>query len=150
MKLLNAYNCITGGLILIFSAILGEFWYLFAIFLLFNIIDWLTGWYKARKLKEESSAVGLKGLVKKIGYWVMLLVAFTVPVGFIPLGRLIQEDLSFLTVLGWFALASLMINEVRSILENLVEVGYHVPEVLIKGLAVTEDLVHSKEESAKR
>ena len=35
-----------------------------------------------------------------------------------------------------------MINEVRSILENLVEYGLDVPYVLIKGLAVTERLLN--------
>ena len=34
-----------------------------------------------------------------------------------------------------------MVNEARSILENLVECGCNVPAVLIKGLAVTEKLM---------
>lgn len=37
-------------------------------------------------------------------------------------------------------------NEARSILENLVECGYSVPEFLIKGLAVTQKIVQSKVE----
>ena len=37
-------------------------------------------------------------------------------------------------MLGWFALASLIINEIRSILENFVEAGYNVPGILISGL----------------
>lgn len=31
---------------------------------------------KARKLKVESSSAGLKGIHKKLGYWVMIGVAF--------------------------------------------------------------------------
>lgn len=42
---------------------------------------------------------------------------------------------------GWFTLASLLVNEIRSILENLVECGYSVPDFLIRGLAVTEKLI---------
>ena len=34
-------------------------------------------------------------------------------------------------------------NGTRSILENLVECGYNVPEFLIKGLAVTEKLIQA-------
>ena len=41
-----------------------------------------------------------------------------------------------------------MVNEVRSILENLVECGYNVPAILIKGLAVTEKLINSDAEDA--
>ncbi len=51
--------------------------------------------------------------------------------------------MGFLTFLGWFTLASLMVNEVRSILENLVECGYRVPDFLTKGLAVTEKLIYA-------
>ncbi len=51
--------------------------------------------------------------------------------------------LDFLMLFGWFTLASLLVNEIRSILENLVECGYDVPEFLIKGLAVTEKLIQA-------
>ena len=52
-------------------------------------------------------------------------------------------DLSFLHLIGWWVLAMLIVNEARSILENLVEMGYKVPEMLIKGLAVTEKLIEA-------
>ncbi|MBT9812910.1 holin, partial [Enterocloster citroniae] len=38
------------------------------------------------------------------------------------------------------------VNEIRSILENLVECGYNVPAFLIKGLAVTEKLINAETE----
>lgn len=142
MSFIDKYNIIVGGIVTVLSAIFGVFWYLFALFLLFNVLDWLTGWYKSYKLKQESSKVGLKGLLKKLGYWVILIVAFSIPVAFIKLGTTIGVDLSFLELLGWFTLASLMVNEIRSILENLVETGYNVPNILIQGLAVTEKMVN--------
>ena len=42
--------------------------YLFGIYLLLNVLDWLTGWYKARVKKEASSKAGLNGIIKKVGY----------------------------------------------------------------------------------
>ena len=51
--------------------------------------------------------------------------------------------LGFLMLFGWFTLAALLVNEIRSILENLVECGYNVPDFLIKGLAVTEKLIQA-------
>lgn len=141
---IDTYNAAVGLVVAVLSAIFGAYWYLFAGYLLLNILDWGTGWYKARKKKQESSYVGLRGIVKKTGYWVIILVAFLVPALFIHLGQdLLGIKLDFLTLLGWFTLAALLVNEVRSILENLVECGYGVPDFLIRGLAVTEKLIHA-------
>ena len=75
--------------------------------------------------------------------------AFIVSSVFVAMGRdLLHIDLSFLTMIGWFTLALLLVNEVRSILENLVECGYNVPAILIKGLAVTEKLINKDSEDA--
>lgn len=142
LKFLDWYNTAAGMSITVLTALFGQFWFLFALFLLFNVIDWLTGWYKARELKQESSMVGLKGLLKKLGYWVIIIVAFAMPLALVSIGTIIGIDLSFLELIGWFVLASLMINELRSILENLVEAGYDVPTILTKGLAVTEKLLN--------
>lgn len=144
MKFIDNYNMAVGAVVAVLSSLLGVFWYLFVLFLFFNILDWLTGWHKANKQKKESSKIGLAGLLKKLGYWVILIVAFSIPMAFESLGAQIGVDLSFLQLIGWFTLASLMVNEVRSILENLVEVGYNVPNVLVKGLAVTDKLINSK------
>ena len=141
---IDAYNAAVGTVVAVLSAIFGVYWYLFAGYLLLNILDWVTGWYKARKHKQESSYVGLRGIVKKTGYWVIILVAFLIPALFIQMGKdLFGKDLMFLELLGWFTLAALLVNEFRSILENLVECGYNVPDFLIRGLAVTEKLIHA-------
>lgn len=145
--LTDKYNAFAGAIATILTAIFGVYWYIFAAYFLLNVIDWLTGWYKSRKLKKESSSVGLKGILKKLGYWVIIAVAFIVSYVFVHMGTdILNVDMSFLTMVGWFTLACLMVNEVRSILENLVECGYNVPTVLVKGLAVTEKLINSDEE----
>lgn len=145
MKFVDKYNAVVGGIVAMATAVLGVYWYVFAGYLLCNVLDWGTGWYKARKLGRESSRTGLKGILKKIGYWVIILVAFLLPELFINLGQdLLGINLDFLLLLGWFTLACLLVNEIRSILENLVECGYNVPAFLIKGLAVTEKLLNAK------
>ena len=119
--------------------------YLFGIYLLLNILDWLTGWYKARVKKETSSKAGLKGIVKKVGYWVILLIAFLISYMFRRLGKdLLDIDLSYLSAMGWFTLANLLVNEIRSILENLIACGYRVPDVLKRGLEITEKVISEK------
>ena len=141
---IDRYNTVVGSIVTVMTTVFGIYWYIFAGYLLCNILDWLTGWYKSKKLGKESSKTGLKGIVKKVGYWVIILVAFLIPEIFIHIGDdLLGIDLKFLILLGWFTLASLLVNEIRSILENLVECGYNVPEFLIRGLAVTEKLIRS-------
>lgn len=148
-RIVDTYNLFVGAAVALLSAVFGGYWYVFLAYLVLNVFDWLTGWYKSRKLKEESSKVGLIGIVKKLGYWVIIAVAFIVSSVFVAMGRdLLHIDLSFLTMIGWFTLALLLVNEVRSILENLVECGYNVPAILIKGLAVTEKLINKDSEDA--
>lgn len=147
MDFLDRYNMIVGGVIAIASAILGVYWYLFAGYLVFQILDYITGFVKSHKLHEQSSRVGLQGILKKVGYWVIILVAFMVPKMLIELGHdTLGISLDFLMLFGWFTLASLAVNEARSILENLVECNVDVPEFLIKGLAITDKILKNKTE----
>ena len=142
----NGYNLFLGTVVTILTAVFGVYWYIFVAYMILNVIDWLTGWWKSRKSRQESSAVGLKGIIKKLGYWIIIAVAFLMSRVFVQFGSdILNINLGFLVMIGWFTLACLMVNEVRSILENLVELGYDVPKVLIDGLEVTEKLVKSKE-----
>lgn len=141
----DKYNAFAGAVVTILTAIFGVYWYIFATFAALNVIDWITGWIKANKKREESSKVGLKGALKKVGYWAIILVAFLIADVFVRLGNdLLAIDLAFLTMIGWFTLAMLLVNEARSILENMVEMGYNVPDFLIKGLAITEKMMKKK------
>ena len=143
---LDSYNAIAGTVIAFLSLIFGQYWYLFMIFLALNVIDYITGWLKSKILKKINSNAGLKGVIKKLGYWIMILVAFIASTFFIQIGTVLGIDLQVTTLLGYFVLASLAVNEIRSILENLVESGYNVPKILTKGLEVADDIINSKEE----
>lgn len=145
----NNYNALTGAVIAVLSVVFGEHWYLFALFLLFNVADWLTGWMKARIMKKENSVKGWQGVVKKLGYWLMILVAFAFSAGLIEIGKTLNMDLGITTLLGWFVLASLIVNEGRSIIENFVEAGFKVPNILVKGLAVADKLINKDESEEK-
>lgn len=147
-KILDGYNVMVGSIVALGTALFGAYWYLFAGLLLCNVLDWLTGWYKARILKTETSKVGLQGIIRKLGYWIIILISFLLPKMFMSIGKeMFGIELGFMTMLGWFTLATLLVNEIRSILENLVESGYEVPTILIRGLAVTEKLIQAKQEN---
>lgn len=146
MNYMDTYNAIVGGIVAVISFVFGEHWILFAIFLLFNVVDWLTGWMKSRMAGKENSMKGWQGVLKKIGYWLMILVAFAASAVFIEIGNTLGMNLGVTTLLGYFVLASLLVNELRSILENFVEAGYNVPTVLVKGLEVADKVVNQEEQ----
>lgn len=147
LNYMDAYNAIVGGIIAFFSFIFGEHWLLFAVFLLLNVIDWITGWMKSRIAKQENSVKGWQGVLKKIGYWLMIMVSFALSAIFIELGDTLGIDLGVTTLLGWFVLASLLVNEARSIVENFVEAGFNVPAILINGLEVADKIINKENEN---
>ena len=147
----NTTNLIGGAIAAIGFAIFGRYWFLFLGFLIANFVDYFTGWIKARYyLKNESSAVGAKGIFKKVWYWVVICIAFFVSIVFKDMGNMIGIDLGFVVWFGYFTLATYLINELRSILENIVAMGANVPTFLIKGLDIVnkkvEDITNSSTE----
>ena len=134
------------GVVAVLSYLLGPHWILFALFLGLNVADWLTGWMKSRIAHKESSSAGWKGVLKKLGYWIMIVVAFGASTAFIEIGDTIGIDLGITTLLGWFVLASLLVNEIRSILENFVEMGYKVPKILVNGLEVADKKINQNQD----
>lgn len=145
-KVIDTYNAVVGGTVAILTYILGEHWILFAAFLGLNVIDWVTGWMKSKMANKENSMKGWKGVLKKLGYWMMILVAFVSSAVFIEIGKTIGINLGVTTLLGWFVLASLLVNEIRSIIENFVEAGFNVPVILAKGLEVADKAVNQENE----
>ena len=85
MKFIDKYNAAVGAAVTLLTALFGVYWYVFAGYLLCNILDYITGWAKARKTHKESSSIGIVGIVKKVGYWIIILVAFMIPELFIHL-----------------------------------------------------------------
>ena len=148
--IIDSCNAVVGTVIAVLSYLLGEHWLLFVAFLFLNLADWVTGWMKSRMAGKENSVKGWKGVLKKLGYWLIILVAFGASAVFIEIGKTIGIDLGITTLLGWFVLASLLINEIRSILENFVETGYHVPAILIKGLEVVDKMVNKEDSETEK
>ena len=145
LNYMDTYNAVIGAIIAFLSFIFGEHWILFAIFLLFNVIDYITGGMKSKMSNKINSVVGVMGLLKKLGYWIIIMISFLASVLFIEIGNTLGINLEITTLLGWFVLASLAINELRSIVENLVEAGYNIPMIFTKGLEVADKMINKEE-----
>lgn len=122
-------------------AVFGEKWYLFGFFLLLNLVDFAYGCLKSWKTHTTSSAKGARGIVKKISYWVVIALAFAVGRFCSSLGEELGIQLHFLELLGWFTLAVYILNELTSIVENLMLLGVQVPDVLVRGLQAAHKIV---------
>lgn len=144
--IIDTYNIVVGAIVAVLSYILGEHWILFVAFFALNFADWITGWMKSRIAGKENSVKGWHGVLKKLGYWLMIMVAFGASAVFVEIGKTLGIDLGITSLLGWFVLASLLINEIRSIVENFVEAGFNVPKILINGLEVANKVVNKEEE----
>jgi toxin secretion/phage lysis holin len=142
-KILEEINLFWAAVVTLLSAIFGVYWYLFASFLLLNVIDYVTGIIKARCTRTENSGKGLKGIIKKVGYWVIVGIAFFMAHIFANLGEVLGVNLGFTILIGWFTLGTFIINEIRSILENLVILDVDVPSWLIKGLEIANDKINN-------
>ena len=145
MKEFDKINMLYGAIAAIGVAIFGKYWFLFAGFLMLNAVDYVTGYCKAKFYKKnESRAVGAKGIFKKVSYWIVIGLAFFISNCFMYMGDIIGINLGFVILFGWFTLATYLVNEIRSILENLVEMNVNVPQFLIAGLEITQKLIDTK------
>ncbi len=134
-------NLLWGGILTTLTALLGDKWYLFGFFLFLNIIDLVYGWLKGWQNGGISSAKGARGVLKKVSYWVVVALAFTAAGILQSLGGELGIDLGFLRLLGWFTLAVYILNELTSIVENLILLGVSVPDILVRGLQVAHKIV---------
>lgn len=134
-------NLIWGGVVAVLSYFFGAHWPLFVLFFALNVVDYIYGVAKAKATGTWSSAKGAKGAVKKVSYWVVIALAFGLSAVFLELGTVIGVKLDFLQLIGWFVLALYIINELTSILENMVALGVDVPEFLIRGLSAVKTAV---------
>ena len=139
--IIDKINAIGGVIVALLSYILGEHWFLFVGFLALNVVDYITGCIKSGINGKVNSAKGAKGALKKLGYWIMILVSFGMSGIFVEIGKVIGINLQVTSLIGWFVLSTLIINELRSIIENFVEAGFKVPSILTKGLEVANKTI---------
>lgn len=96
------------------------------------IIDYGTGMAVAWKKSDLSSKKGVSGIIKKVGYLVLVSVGMIVDwLIFCGLENFDAGD-SYKFSFGMLVAIWLIINELISILENLGAIGVPVPEFLIK------------------
>lgn len=92
------------------------------------ILDYISGLIKAYNTKQLSSKIGFKGILKKIGILVLVMLSVLVD-------RVSGNTGAIRTLVIYYFVA----NEGLSILENLGEAGIPIPAVIKKALKVLKD-----------
>lgn len=114
-----------------------------AMLLVVMVADYVTGMTKAWMKGEISSRTGIKGIVKKLCY--LMLVAVAVVVDWVVFGIMNALGLSpEITIFGLTVTVWLIINEIISILENLSGIGVPLPEFFRKAVSKLKLNVESK------
>ena len=92
---------------------------LFKTLLVFIIIDYITGLLRAIYTKKLSSKIGAKGIIKKVGYIFIVILAAL-------LDKLLNSTGNIRNIVIYMFIA----NEGISILENWTNMGIKIPKIL--------------------
>ena len=128
------------------AAALGKIPVILILFMAAVVIDYVTGWIKAKYfLRDWNSKTGLQGIIKKVMYFVMIGTAFLIGWGIKEMGAGAGLNLDFAMLIGWYVTAVMLVNELTSILENLyVIMPEKVPVWLIKTLKIADEKIEGK------
>lgn len=101
-------------------------------------LDYISGVIKAFVNKELSSKIGLKGLLKKVGVFVIVALA-------VLIDKITGESGAVRTLVIYYFVA----NEGLSIVENLGEAGLPIPDVIKKALKSLKNEAKGKKNDKK-
>ena len=102
-----------------FLSILNGYDTLFKALLIFIVLDYLSGIMRAIYTKKLSSKIGAKGIIKKIGYIVLIVVVEILDI-------LLKDNGYLRNIIIYMFIA----NEGISILENWSAMGIKVPDII--------------------
>lgn len=105
-----------------------------ALLIVMMSVDYISGISAAYIRGELSSKTGLKGIVKKVGYIGVVIVAAVMDWVLFSGLKGVGVDIEMSYYLGLIVTIWLIINECISVLENLGEIGVPLPPFLIKAI----------------
>ena len=145
MKNDKSLQAIMSAALAAFAVYMGALAVPIIVLMVMMIIDYLSGMSAAWVHGDLSSRVGAKGIVKKVGYMALIVVAMGVDYliysGIAAANITVNYNMWFgLLVAVW-----LIINEMISILENLSKLGVPIPDFLTKIIKRLKNSAERKE-----
>ena len=128
LSLDKVISLIASEVATIFIFLVGEIDIALICLIIAIVLDYISGIIKAYNIKQLSSKIGFKGILKKIGILVLVMLAVLVD-------RVSGNTGAIRTLVIYYFVA----NEGLSILENLGEAGIPIPNAIRKALKVLKD-----------
>lgn len=147
MKNDKGLQAIMSAALATFAVYMGALAVPIIVLMVMMIIDYLSGMSAAWGEGTLSSKVGAKGIVKKVGYMALIVVAMGVDYLIYSGIAAVDINVGYNMWFGLLVAVWLIINEMISILENLSKVGVPVPKFLI---TIIEKLKISTEKKTER
>lgn len=97
-----------------------------------NIIDYITG-LMASKFREEqiSSYIGIRGITKKVCMWLLVLVGSFIDIIINYTAEYMGIGFKIPFIVATFVAVWIVVNEMLSILENIIDIGVVLPPFLM-------------------
>lgn len=128
---MNPISAVVAAALGVLSAYMVQLFIPLIVLVIAMVVDYGTGMAKAWSAGELCSRTGIKGIIKKVGYLVIVLVAmgadYLLRYGMEQVGIHINVDF----LIAAIVIAWLIINELISILENVAAIGAPVPKFLV-------------------
>ncbi len=126
------FKLFIAGIGAFLSAKLGLLYIVLPFLIVAMVVDYLTGRAASKKEGTINSKVGAWGIFKKLMYGVEVLVGIIVDWLIINVTTAIGINMPTVTFFGLLVAIWLIINELTSILENLVRLEVPMPPFLVK------------------
>lgn len=144
---MNPIAAVTAAALGVLSAYMVQLFIPLIVLVIAMVVDYGTGMAKAWSAGELCSRTGIKGILKKVGYLVIVLVAmgadYLLRYGMEQVGIHINaEFLIAAIVIAW-----LIIDELISILENVAAIGAPVPKFLVTLIKKLKNVTESHAET---
>lgn len=120
------------------------------VLLVMMILDYATGMTAAWMRGELSSKVGAKGILKKVGYMALIVVAAGVDYLIWAGVAAVQVNVGYQMWFGLLVAVWLIINEMISILENLRRMDVPLPNFLVRVLSRIKHTVDTSEKEEQK
>lgn len=116
-----------------------------------NVIDYFTGLFAAPARGEKiSSSVGMRGIVKKICLWILVVVGVIVDELLKYTTETIGLTVPFNFLVACIVCVWIICNELLSILENLKDIGVKLPPFLEKLVVYIKSKAEQKADIAPK
>lgn len=143
---LNIFKITFSAFFAVLSAYFGKI--LVPVTVLFSVmmLDYISGMLKAYLKAELNSKIGIKGIIKKLSYLMIVLAAAAFDFILIYYGESIGLNLGKTCLFSLLVTVWLIINEIISIIENLIELGVPVPEFFKKAILNAKHKIDNENE----